>query len=763
MQVVKSNGNIELLCAEKIYRRVNGQTHGLYVVVNKTCDTILKGMYDKIHTSQIDYYIANVCASLSTHHYDYTMLAARIEISRLHKICPAKTFRECVTILKSVKILGPGFKYTDSEWKTIEAAINHSRDGRIDYFGFKTMERLYLLKLNDKCIELPQYMYMRVALAINVYEKTLTSAIETYNLLSNGFYTHATSTLRYAGTVNGQLSSCFLMPLRYSGIDDIYETLKDAAKITECGGGLGMSISHIPAACNSPGIMPVLRVFDGMIKLAAERSAFLGGFHSPIAMYLEPWHADVFAFLNLRKNAGANETRDLFIALWIPDLFMCRVRDNQNWSLFCPSIAPGLDSVYGHEFEVLYAQYEKKNLAVHTVSAQSLWQTIVESQIETGIPYILFKDAANMKSNHSHLGPIKCSNLCTDIIQYSDNAATAVCNLASIAVNMMVTLDSTTGNTVFDFKTFERVVTVVTFNMNRVIEHTNYPTPASLHSNLSNRSIGIGVQGLADLFMQLHLPYESTEARILNHRIFEQLYFSALDASCKIAELRGAPCKGFIGSPASKGILQFDMWNVKPALNLDYNTLRKRIKKFGLMNTLLVASMPTAITSTVLSNIESSEPLANNFYMRRVLHGTYHIINKHLIRDLCKLGLWGDDMRHEILHRRGSVQGIARIPEKLRNTYKTVWEMSTKSIIDMAIDRAPFIDQSQSLNIYVAKPTYSLITTWHFYSWQSGLKTGCYYLRTLPAADSIQYTVQEEEEEEEKNKKNIGSEEACST
>lgn len=481
-----------------------------------------------------------------------------------------------------------------------------------------------------------------------------------------------------------------------------------------------------------------------MTKLGADRRMYTNGRHSPIAIYLEPWHAEIFSFLNLRKNTGAHEmrTRNLFIALWIPDLFMRRVRDNENWSLFCPgTAAKGLDDVYGEEFDALYSEYEDRKLAIHTVPAQSLWRAIVDAQIETGTPYILFKDAANRKSNQKHLGTIKCSNLCTEIIQYSDNRQTAVCNLASIAVNMMIKNDIVTGRPEFDFDTFARVVTVVVFNLNRIIETTLYPNESTLLSNLSNRPIGVGIQGLADLFMKLHLPYESKEAKMLNHKIFEQLYFSALDSSCRIAELRGGPCKGFVGSPVSNGILQFDMWNSIPVLDLDYTSLRSRIQKFGLINTLLIAPMPTATTAIVLGNTESFEPLTNNFYVRRVLHGTYQVINKYLIDDLNKLGIWNDELRNEIIRKRGSVQGISIIPEKLRNIYKTVWEMSSKTLLDMAIDRAPFIDQSQSLNVYVPKPTYSKITTLHFYSWRSGLKTGCYYLRTRPAADAIQFTV----------------------
>lgn len=744
MQVVKSNGKTpEALSRDKIFRRVNGQSRGLYVIIDKTCDIIMRGLFDKITTSQIDHYIASVCASLSTHHYDYTLLAARIEISRLHKTTPARSFRESIIILQSANILTNGFDYTDDEWSIIETSINHNRDGKIDYFGFKTMEKLYLLHVNEQCVELPQYMYMRVALSINQDEPTLASAIETYNLLSAGFYTHATPTLQNAGTRRGQLSSCFLMPVRVNSISDIYDTLKEAATIGAEGGGLGMNISHIPSSHSSSGIIPILRLYDNMSKLTAESITSANARHSPIAMYLEPWHPEIFSFLNLRKNVGASEmrTRNLFTALWIPDLFMNRVRDEKNWSLFCPSTAPGLDNVYGHEFDMLYAEYEKKKLAVHVVSAQSLWRAIVEAQIETGTPYILFKDAANVKSNHRHLGPIKCSNLCTEIIQYSNESETAVCNLASIAVNMMIKTEVNTGIRSFDFQVFARVVMVVVCNLNRVIETTKYPTSASLRSNTSNRPIGIGIQGLADLFMELRLPYESTEARMLNRHIFEQLYFSALDASCKIAEVRGSPCKGFFGSPMAKGILQFDLWNAIPVLDLDYDCLRKRIKKFGTINTLLVAPMPTATTATVLSNTESFEPLTNNFYVRRVLHGTFQVINRHLIQDLTKLGMWNDEMRRDIIRRRGSVQEIQTIPEQIRHVYKTVWEMSTKNLIDMAADRAPFIDQSQSFNVYVSKPTYSRISTLHFYSWRSGLKTGCYYLRTLPAASAIQFTV----------------------
>lgn len=622
----------------------------------------------------------------------------------------------------------------------LNAAIVYDRDFSYNYFGFKTLERSYLLKVNGKIAERPQHMLMRVA--VGIHGDDIDAIIETYNLLSERFFTHASPTLFAAATPRPQLSSCFLLAMTDDSIEGIFETLTRCAKISKSAGGIGLHVHCIRAKDTyiagtngiSNGLVPMLRVYNCTARYVDQ-----GGNKRPgaFAIYLEPWHGDIFEFLNLRKNTGHEEdrARDLFYALWIPDLFMKRVEADQNWSLMCPHISPGLSDCWGEEFEKLYTSYENEGRFIRQVKARDLWSQIVTSQVETGTPYMLYKDACNRKSNQQNLGTIKCSNLCTEIVEYTSPDEIAVCNLASIALNMYVNADRT-----YDFEKLREVTKIVTKNLNKIIDVNYYPVPEAERSNKRHRPIGIGVQGLADAFILMRYPYDSEDARLLNQQIFETLYYAALEASCELAE-RDGPYETYAGSPVSKGILQYDMWNKVPTQLWDWAALKEKIAKHGVRNSLLLAPMPTASTAQILGNNESFEAYHSNIYNRRVLSGEFQVVNHHLIKDLTELDLWDEDMKNEIIAEYGSIQNITRIPKEVRDLYKTVWEISVKTCINMAADRGAFIDQSQSFNIHVGDPTYAKMSSIHFYGWKAGLKTGMYYLRTRPAANPIQFTV----------------------
>ena len=623
----------------------------------------------------------------------------------------------------------------------LDAAILYDRDFQYQYFGFKTLERSYLLKKDGKVVERPQQMLMRVA--VGIHGEDIDAAIETYDLLSQKLFTHASPTLFNAATPRPQLSSCFLLTMASDSIEGIYDTLKQCALISKSAGGIGLNVHCIRSTGsyiagtngNSNGLVPMLRVFNNTARYVDQ-----GGNKRPgaFAIYLEPWHADIFDFLDLRKNHGKEESRarDLFYALWIPDLFMKRVKADADWSLMCPDECPGLHEVWGDEFEALYEKYEREGRARKTVKAQKLWYHVIESQIETGTPYMLYKDACNRKSNQQNLGTIKCSNLCTEIVEYSAPDEVAVCNLASIAVNMFVKPQDKT----FDFDKLKMVAKVVTKNLNKIIDVNYYPVPEARNSNMRHRPVGIGIQGLADAYILMRYPFESEEAALLNKQIFETIYYGALEASCELAE-RDGPYSTYQGSPVSKGVLQYDMWGVTPTSLHDWSALKARIAKHGVRNSLLMAPMPTASTAQILGNNESVEAYTSNIYTRRVLSGEFQVVNQHLLKDLVELGVWNDDIKNDIISANGSIQHIPNIPDKIKKLYKTVWEISQKNVIKQAADRGAFIDQSQSLNIHIAEPNFGKMSSMHFFGWESGLKTGMYYLRTKPAAQAIQFTV----------------------
>jgi ribonucleoside-diphosphate reductase alpha chain len=624
----------------------------------------------------------------------------------------------------------------------LDSTIIYDRDFGFDYFGFKTLEKSYLLRIDGKVAERPQHMYMRVS--IGIHKNDIESAIKTYHLMSERWFTHATPTLFNAGTPKPQMSSCFLLTMKEDSIDGIYDTLKQTAKISQSAGGIGLAIHNIRATGSyiggtngtSNGIIPMLRVFNDTARYVDQGGGKRKG---AFAIYLEPWHADVFAFLDLRKNHGKEEmrARDLFYALWIPDLFMKRVEENGDWSLFCPNEAPGMSECWGEDFEKLYTQYEAAGKARKKIKAQELWFAILESQIETGTPYLLYKDAANRKSNQQNLGTIKSSNLCTEIMEYTSKDEVAVCNLASLALPRFVNGES------FDFEKLYEVTYQATKNLNCIIDNNYYPIEEARNSNMRHRPIGLGVQGLADVFILLRLPFESDLAKMLNKNIFETIYFAAMTASKDLAKEQGA-YQTFKGSPLSKGVFQFDMWGVEPSDRHDWNTLRKEVIQFGVRNSLLVAPMPTASTSQILGNNECFEPYTSNIYTRRVLSGEFVIVNKHLLRDLIRLGLWSNAMKNKIIAANGSIQNIDEIPADIKELYKTVWEIKQRNLIDMAADRGAYICQSQSLNLFVDNATASKLTSMHFYAWKKGLKTGMYYLRTQAAAQAVQFTIEKQ-------------------
>lgn len=698
---------------------------------------------------------AETAAYMTTLHPDYAILAARIAVSNLHKQTK-KVFSEVIYDLYhyvnprngklSPMIADNIYNIIQENAEELNSAIVYDRDFNYNYFGFKTLERSYLLRINGKVAERPQHMIMRVA--VGIHGKNIKKAIETYNYMSQKYFTHASPTLYNAGTPKPQMSSCFLVNMKDDSIEGIYDTLKTCSLISKSAGGIGLSIHNIRATGSyiagtngtSNGIVPMLRVFNNTARYVDQ-----GGNKRPgaFAMYLEPWHDDVFEFLDLRKNHGKEEVRarDLFYALWIPDLFMKRVEANQDWTLMCPNECPGLDDVWGEKFEALYEKYEKEGRGRRTVKAQKLWYAILEAQTETGNPFMLYKDSCNRKSNQQNLGTIKSSNLCCEIVEYSAPDEVAVCNLASLALPTYVSRDG--DGSWYDFEKLHEVTKVVVNNLNNIIDVNYYPVKEAEYSNFRHRPIALGVQGLADTFMSLRLPFDSPEAKQLNIQIFETIYHAAVEASIELAKEHGA-YSSYEGSPASKGLLQFDLWNVTPTDLWDWDSTKAEMKKYGLRNSLLVAPMPTASTSQILGFNECFEPYTSNIYSRRVLAGEFQIVNQWLLRDLVDMGLWNEAMKNRIIADNGSIQNIPNIPDDIKALYKTVWELSQKHIIDMAADRSAFIDQSQSLNIYIQAPTMGKLTSMHFYGWKKGLKTGMYYLRTMAASAPIQYTVDQE-------------------
>jgi len=761
MRIVKRDGSHEPVSFDKVLRRIQKAGKDLNVQVDTLAQNIISQICDGISSSKLDELAAQLAASLSTLHPDYATLASRLTISNHHKNTPF-TFAQVVQTLRNQtsKHTGKPVYYVSEELEqvsalfadAIEAIINYERDYDFDYFGFKTLEKSYLLRdTKGRILERPQHMWMRVALGIwttgsNTTSQQLKQAFETYNLMSRKVYTHATPTLFNAGTPRPQLSSCFLLAMKDDSIDGIYETLKECANISKFAGGIGLHIHNIRASGSliggtngtSNGIVPMLRNFNATARYVDQGGGKRNG---SFAIYLEPWHADIEEFLKLKLNTGETEerARDLFYALWISDLFMRRVEDDGQWSLFCPHEAPGLSDVYGDEFDALYTKYEKEGRARKTVSAQKLWFKILDSQIETGTPYLLYKDPANKKSNQKNLGTIKSSNLCTEIIEYSSPDETAVCNLASIALPAFVSPDNKT----FDFDKLREVTASAVRALNKVIDINFYPIPEAKRSNMRHRPIGLGVQGLADVFARLRLPWETPEAARLNQLIFEHIYYAAVEASSALAMLEGS-YETFDGSPASKGILQPDMWSVTPITEtektLDWASLRVNASH-GLRNSLLVAPMPTASTSQILGYTECFEPMTSNIYARRVLAGEYVVVNKYLVSNLMELGIWSESLKQQIIARNGSVQGIKEIPEDLQAVYKTSWEIKQRSLIDMAAQRGAFICQSQSLNLSIENPTYAKLTSMHFHAWKQGLKTGCYYLRTKAPVMAQKFTV----------------------
>jgi ribonucleoside-diphosphate reductase alpha chain len=754
MFVIKRDGRKEAVKFDKITARIEKLCYGFnteYVDAIDVAKKVIQGLYDGVTTSELDNLAAETAASLTTKHPDYALLASRIAVSNLHKNT-IKSFSKTMKKLYDYidpKTGKPAPLLSDEVYEIIkknadilDSSIIYDRDFAYDYFGFKTLERSYLLKTDGKVQERPQHMLMRVA--VGIHKEDIDSAIRTYNLMSERWFTHATPTLFNAGTPKPQMSSCFLLTMQDDSIEGIYDTLKQTAKISQSAGGIGLSIHNIRATGSyisgtngtSNGIIPMLRVFNDTARYVDQGGGKRKG---AFAIYLEPWHADIYEFLDLRKNHGKEElrARDLFYALWVPDLFMQRVESNGDWALFCPHEAPGLHECWGEEFEKLYTQYEQEGRARKTVKAQDLWFAILDAQIETGNPYLLYKDAANRKSNQQNLGTIKSSNLCTEIIEYTDANEVAVCNLASIALPRFITDGK------FDHDKLYEVTYQATLNLNKIIDYNYYPIDEARNSNLRHRPVGLGVQGLADAFILMRYPFESEEAKQLNKDIFETIYFAALSASNELAKKEGA-YETFPGSPASKGILQFDMWGVTPGNRWKWEDLKKSIIKNGIRNSLLLAPMPTASTSQILGNNECFEPYTSNIYTRRVLSGEFIVVNKHLLKDLVELGLWDNDMKNKIISHNGSIQNIAEIPANIKELYKTVWEIKQRSLIDMAADRGAYICQSQSLNLFVDTPSTGKLTSMHFYAWKKGLKTGMYYLRTQAATQAVQFTVEKQ-------------------
>jgi len=760
MYVIKRDGRKEPMMFDKITARVRKLCYGLNDLVDpvKVAMRVIEGLYDGVTTSELDNLAAEIAATMTTAHPDYAKLAARISVSNLHKNTK-KSFSETMKDLyeyinprtgkKAPLLSDEVYQVVSKHAEKLDSTIIYNRDFGYDYFGFKTLERSYLLKLNGKIAERPQHMLMRVAVGIHLND--LDAAIETYELMSKKYFTHATPTLFNSGTPKPQMSSCFLLAMKDDSIDGIYDTLKNTAKISQSAGGIGLSIHNIRATGSyiagtngtSNGIVPMLRVFNDTARYVDQGGGKRKG---SFAIYVEPWHADIFEFLELKKNHGKEEmrARDLFYAMWVPDLFMKRVESDGEWTLMCPNECPGLFTCHSEEFEERYTRYEKEGKGRKTIMARELWERILESQIETGTPYMLYKDAANRKSNQKNLGTIRSSNLCTEILEYTSPDEVAVCNLASLALPMFI------KNGQFDHKELFRVTKRVTKNLNRVIDRNYYPIKEAENSNMRHRPIGLGVQGLADTFILLRLPFTSDEAKQLNQDIFETLYFAAATASMELAKEEG-PYSTFKGSPLSQGKFQHNLWGIKDeelSGRWDWAKLRKGVKKHGVRNSLLVAPMPTASTSQILGNNECFEPYTSNIYTRRVLSGEFIVVNKHLLEDLVQLGLWNEDLKQELMRANGSVQQIDALPEDIKELYKTVWELSMKDIIDMSRQRGYFIDQSQSLNLFMENANYSKLTSMHFYAWKSGLKTGMYYLRTKSAVDAIKFTLDNSKKKE---------------
>ena len=753
MFVIKREGHKEPVMFDKITARIKKLCYSLNPLVDpvRVSMRVIEGLYDGVTTSELDNLAAEVSATMTTSHPDYATLAARISVSNLHKNTK-KSFSETMADLynyvnprtgKKAPLLSEEvYKVIKKNAEKLDSTIIYNRDFNYDYFGFKTLERSYLLRLNGVVVERPQHMLMRVS--VGIHYDDLDSAIETYNLMSKKFFTHATPTLFNSGTPKPQLSSCFLLTMKEDSIDGIYDTLKQTAKISQSAGGIGLSIHNVRSTGSyisgtngtSNGIVPMLRVFNDTARYVDQGGGKRKG---SFAIYIEPWHSDIFDFLDLKKNHGKEEmrARDLFYAMWIPDLFMKRVESNEDWTLMCPNECPGLYDCHSEEFEKLYLNYEKEGKGRKTIKARELWEKILESQIETGTPYMLYKDACNRKSNQKNLGTIRSSNLCTEILEYTSKDEIAVCNLASIALPMFI------KNNSFDHKELFNVTKRVTKNLNKVIDRNYYPVKEAENSNFRHRPIGLGVQGLADAFIKLRMPFTSDEAKALNQDIFETIYYAALTASMEEAQKDGT-YKSYKGSPISLGEFQHNMWGVKDedlSGRWDWAKLRKDIKKNGVRNSLLVAPMPTASTSQILGNNECFEPYTSNIYTRRVLSGEFIVVNKHLLEDLVKLGLWNEELKQELMKANGSIQHIDFIPQNIKDLYKTVWELSMKDIIDMARHRGYFIDQSQSLNLFMEGATMAKLTSMHFYAWKSGLKTGMYYLRTKSAVDAIKFTL----------------------
>ncbi|MFM2230781.1 MAG: hypothetical protein RL607_2039 [Bacteroidota bacterium] len=760
MYVVKRDGHREPVMFDKITDRIKKLCYGLNEMVDavKVAMRVIEGLYDGVTTSELDNLAAETAAAMTVTHPDYALLAARIAISNLHKNTK-KSFSETMNDMfhyvnprtnQEAPLLSDEVHQVIMEnAEFLDSHVIYNRDFNYDYFGFKTLERSYLLKINGKIVERPQHMLMRVAVGIHLND--LQSVIETYDLMSKKFFTHATPTLFNAGTPKPQMSSCFLLTMKDDSIDGIYDTLKQTAKISQSAGGIGLSIHNVRATGSyirgtngtSNGIVPMLRVFNDTARYVDQGGGKRKG---SFAIYIEPWHADIFEFLDLKKNTGKEEmrARDLFFAMWISDLFMQRVENDAEWTLMCPNECPGLYDTYGEKFDELYTSYELAGKGRKTIRARELWEKILESQIETGTPYMLYKDAANRKSNQKNLGTIRSSNLCTEILEYTSEDEIAVCNLASISLPMFV------EDGKFNHELLYNVTKRVTRNLNKVIDRNYYPVQEAENSNMRHRPVGLGVQGLADAFIMMRLPFTSDEAKQLNQDIFETIYFAAVTTSMEMAKEEG-PYSTFEGSPISQGEFQYNLWGLQDSDlsgRWDWASLRKEVMEHGVRNSLLLAPMPTASTSQILGNNEAFEPYTSNIYTRRVLSGEFIVVNKHLLEDLVKRGLWNENLKQEIMRHNGSIQSIDIIPEDLKELYKTVWEMSMKDIIDMSRHRGYFIDQSQSLNLFMQDATYAKLTSMHFYAWKSGLKTGMYYLRTKSAVDAIKFTLSNEKKEE---------------
>ena len=743
MRVIKRSGRIEDMKFDNVTNRIKNLTYGL----SEKCDSskvaqqVFSSMYDNITTQEIDTLSAEICVGMITSDPDYETLATRIVASNIQKVCP-NNFHLAMRKLQKAGVITDEVVEVAQQ---VKGNIDMERDFDFGYFGLKTLEKSYLQRVDGKLVETPQYMFMRVA--IGIHGKDIPAVLETYDKMSQGLFIHATPTLFNAGTPRPQMSSCFLIAGKDDSIDGIYGTLTECAQISKWAGGIGMHIHNIRGNKSrirgtngqSDGIIPMLRVFNATARYVNQAGRRKGS----IAVYLEPWHSDIMEFLELRLNQGDEEARcrDLFSAMWIPDLFMKRVEEGGNWSLFCPDTAKGLSDVYGKEFEELYTKYEEDGLANTTVPAADVWKAILKSQTETGTPYMLYKDACNAKSNQKNLGVIKSSNLCTEILEYTDKDETSVCNLASIALPKYVNRETKT----FDYDKLHEVVKTVTKNLNRVIDRNFYPVETARRSNMKHRPIGLGVQGLADVFILCGLPFDCEESRLMNAHIFETMYHASLEASSELAETEGS-YESFEGSPASQGILQPDMWEgeTKFSGRYDWDAMRERVKTKGLRNSLLMAPMPTASTAQILGNNECFEPYTTNIYLRRTLAGEFVVVNNHLVNDLKKRGLWSKEMKDLMVKAGGSIQNIVDIPDDIKSLYRTVWEISQKCIIDMAADRGRFIDQSQSMNLFMESPTMSKLSSMHMYAWKSGLKTGMYYLRSKAKARPIQFSLEPE-------------------